>query len=127
MTPEEERADVAWPGDPDLTYDVAGITITAAVAAGHEIWIHGTGGVGWWRGADGSRVHLPRVDDIDIRLACSDPTDESFRWMVDRFTNWRDRGTGLRITMADGRLGRVGESETEWAAFPTDPAPEWPQ
>lgn len=117
---------ISWPGDEDLIHDTAGVTITAVVVVGDEVWIHATGGVGWWEGDDGERVYLDRVDDIDIRVGFKDVTAGAVRWLIDQLNDWRDRGTGVRITMAPDRLGRIGESETVWIPFPHLPNPEWP-
>lgn len=123
---------VAKPGDPDLDYDLDGVTITAVIAADEprELLVRTIGGYGWWIDtATGERVDFPPGDpDACVRdgeMGACMPTMPGWLWRryVATLERWRDQATPLRIVSAPGRATLLIEGPSKFLPWPRCPDP----
>lgn len=123
-----DRALVAQPGDDDLDLDIDGVTLTAVVRMGHEIWIRGVGGFGQFNSAGGGWETEPGDDECsetEVSLMVGFPTTppENVDQYVSILETWRDRAVPLRICAAPGRLTTMIEDAGHWLPVPRGERP----
>ena len=109
--PPHIRADIAHPGDPDLTLDLDNLLLTAVVAVDHELLLRcsgARGARGFWIDDDGRSEFGPgegTVDDLQFRAGYgSQMTDDGFERLLAKLHRWRDNGVPLRMCVAPERL-----------------------
>lgn len=126
----EQRARLAYPGDPDLTFDLSGMLITGVIAEGRELLIHATGGVGFWYDDEGRVEFGPgagTVEDIDFRAGYDDTMpDEIFDGIRERLYSWRDNATPVRVCACPDRIMVVIAAPDDWLPLAMTPPDEEP-
>lgn len=127
------RSAVAFPGDPDLDFDIDRLTLTAVISdtTTHEILVRGTGGHGTMTDTATGKTITFTPDDPDTHL---DETTFAARFphadttMFNRYVavleQWRDAATPLHVCAAPGRQTTLIENTDNWLPFPrrSDPA-----
>lgn len=115
MTNAADR--VAKPGDPDLDFDIDGLTITSVVRDGNHILVGGRGGFGRWRNAQGIYNAAPGDTGAhltEFTLAVGYANDDLADRVYNTFVDWRDRAVPLRMTGAPGKVSAIIEDADHW-------------
>ncbi len=80
----------AAPGDADLDVDVDGLHLTSVLRLDHDFIVKASGGIGWWKSADGTSHEVQNVEDFDLFWNCV-PTP-GYEWISDdidaRLNRW---------------------------------------
>lgn len=131
MTPEEVKARIAKPGDPDLDLDVDGLTLNAVVVGPNQqvlLWL--TGGFGRFVDSRSGAwfVRLPgepeaEIHTVQMAIGVPDMPPAAFAAYIARFTRWRDTAVPLRLCAAPGRLMTLIEDRDQFVVIPRRPFP----
>lgn len=106
----EEAALLAVPGDPDLTFDVAGMTLTGVVYEEQTLVLYARGGYGFWIDTDGERCQFrlgDPVSEVETMSFTVDYDAEDSGWFTPAYRllcRWRDDAVPVRMCAAPGRV-----------------------
>jgi hypothetical protein len=123
MDNQEMLNKVSKPGDPDLGFDVDGITISSIIHLGDDIILTLKDGFGWWNNTDGTRfVADPgdpnsRVVDVEVTFGYHD-APELVAKIAQKLEEWRTTGALLHMVWAPGRMGSLIFDNKTWLPIP---------
>lgn len=115
---------LAQPGDPDLDFDVSGLTITSLTVMDRDIMLSFTGGVGWFlNDDDGQRT--PDMTDVaaDVIISVTSAPPDIWDVYVNYIDRWATDKTLLRMCAAPDRMTTLIASPSEWLPLPRTPFP----
>lgn len=121
----------AEPGDPDLDFDVDGVTLVSVVVQDREILFRAEGGFGEWTNIEGERtVFEPGaehggVHEIEGRLWFPNAKQSMFDLVVERMERWRDNAVPLRMCGAPGKLFTLIEDNDSFLLLPRNSDKGW--